>query len=99
MRKKSDFHIFLKKNTNKSANFNRTLNRLTLDNFESLSSNLSTSFTKIQDPELFSEAVGLIFDKALSEPNFSSMYADLCLKIGEALKKMKRVNLNWFMYF
>lgn len=65
------------------------LNRLTLDSFDKLSDKLAKEFCKISDADLFSIAIGLIFDKALSEPGFSSMYANLCLQISESFKNSK----------
>lgn len=54
------------------------MNRLTVENYDSLSEKVCELFQKIRDPESHRLAVGIVFDKAVSEPKFSKMYVQLC---------------------
>jgi len=61
------------------------LNRLTVEKFAELSEQiLSLSIGRTE--EILQMVVGLIFDKAVIEHNFSLMYADLCRKISDYLQ-------------
>eukprot|EP01116_Phalansterium_solitarium_P010922 TRINITY_DN26518_c0_g1_i1.p1 TRINITY_DN26518_c0_g1~~TRINITY_DN26518_c0_g1_i1.p1 ORF type:complete len:790 (-),score=302.62 TRINITY_DN26518_c0_g1_i1:146-2515(-) len=64
-----------------------TLNKLTLDNFGSLSRKLMEIIVGITEPAIYEEAVFLIYDKSVSEPNFSHMYAELCVKLNQVNEK------------
>ena len=61
----------------------RTLNKLTLENFTKLGQNLQNQFAQIGDPETYKECVATVFDKAVSEPNFSKVYVELCKNLNE----------------
>lgn len=43
---------------------------------------LAKALAEISDKEMYAEAVGLVAQKAFSEPNFSGMYAELCVKLN-----------------
>eukprot|EP00026_Physarum_polycephalum_P001125 Phypoly_transcript_01126.p1 GENE.Phypoly_transcript_01126~~Phypoly_transcript_01126.p1 ORF type:complete len:1171 (+),score=242.39 Phypoly_transcript_01126:67-3579(+) len=58
------------------------LNKLTLEKFDSLSSQFAA--LKISSLEDLTEVCKLIFEKAILEQHFCSMYADLCKKLIEA---------------
>jgi translation initiation factor 4G len=49
-------------------------------------------FGEIADDQTYSDAVGLVFDKALSEPNFSRMYAELCVELNKFTPKWADVD-------
>jgi len=57
------------------------LNKLTLEKFDSLSNQLLN--IGINNVDVLRGLIGLVFEKALSEPHFSGMYADLCVKMSE----------------
>jgi translation initiation factor 4G len=58
------------------------LNKLTLEKFDPLSDKLLE--VGINSADILKGIIALIFDKALSEPKFCSMYAQLCKKISLA---------------
>lgn len=53
------------------------LNKLTIDKFDSLSSQISKKFETIENAELFTECVKILHNKALQEHSFCAMYAIL----------------------
>lgn len=58
---------------------NSILNKLTGDNFGALSQQMIDLLkTKVTTVEILSEIINIIFAKALDEPGFSTMYAELC---------------------
>eukprot|EP01113_Clastostelium_recurvatum_P026933 TRINITY_DN3237_c0_g1_i1.p1 TRINITY_DN3237_c0_g1~~TRINITY_DN3237_c0_g1_i1.p1 ORF type:complete len:845 (-),score=181.90 TRINITY_DN3237_c0_g1_i1:6-2540(-) len=57
------------------------LNKLTLDNFSSLA--LKLSQIHIDSVEVLREVTRLVFEKAISEPNFSPMYGELCKRLSD----------------
>eukprot|EP00033_Pygsuia_biforma_P001105 GCRY01001257.1.p1 GENE.GCRY01001257.1~~GCRY01001257.1.p1 ORF type:complete len:1264 (+),score=428.22 GCRY01001257.1:287-4078(+) len=56
------------------------LNKITPESFNKLSKSILDS--GIFSDEVLRNVIFLVFDKAISEPNFSSMYAKLCLNIS-----------------
>jgi translation initiation factor 4G len=62
----------------------RDLNKITPEKFEEISNNLIQSFQQITDDKSFKTAVDIVATKSASEPNFSSMYALLCVKLNDA---------------
>lgn len=81
-------------------NVTGVLNKLTLGKFEQLSDEI-VNVGAINE-EILKDIIKLVFDKALIEPKFSSMYADLCKKLsvspnfslGDKAQTFKRVLLN-----
>jgi translation initiation factor 4G len=57
------------------------LNKLTVEKFEVLSDQLLD--VGIDSVEILTAIIKLVFDKALTEPKFSKMYAELCRKLSE----------------
>lgn len=58
------------------------LNKLTVDNFPVVADQVATIFANITDWDLLKELLDLLLDKAFNEPDFSQLYADLCLIIS-----------------
>jgi translation initiation factor 4G len=55
------------------------LNKITGDKFGPLSQQMVDLLkSKATDVEILREIINIIFDKALAEPGFSTMYAELC---------------------
>eukprot|EP01118_Nematostelium_gracile_P015199 TRINITY_DN6035_c0_g1_i1.p1 TRINITY_DN6035_c0_g1~~TRINITY_DN6035_c0_g1_i1.p1 ORF type:complete len:432 (+),score=114.54 TRINITY_DN6035_c0_g1_i1:66-1298(+) len=81
----------------------RELNKITPEKFEEISNNLIQSFKQIHDEKSFKIAVDTVATKCASEPNFSSMYASLCVKLNQATlvsqddkeQPFRRQLLNW----
>eukprot|EP00163_Fabomonas_tropica_P029738 TRINITY_DN648_c2_g1_i4.p1 TRINITY_DN648_c2_g1~~TRINITY_DN648_c2_g1_i4.p1 ORF type:complete len:1354 (-),score=400.81 TRINITY_DN648_c2_g1_i4:226-4287(-) len=63
------------------------LNKLTVEKFDSISDQILD--VGITSAEILRRVISLIFDKALGEPNFSTMYAELCLKMAAQLPEFK----------
>ncbi len=62
------------------------LNKLTLDKFDILADQLIVLIKETVDgARMLKESVKTIFDKALSEAYFASMYSDLCNKLSKEL--------------
>jgi len=63
------------------------LNKLALDKFDTLTAQLTDLIVENRNEgiPLLNEVVTIIFDKALSEQFFSSMYADLCVEVSKAV--------------
>eukprot|EP00741_Cyanophora_paradoxa_P002190 tig00000553_g2123.t1 len=59
------------------------LNKLTLEKFEALLGQLMDG--RISSLNLLRGTIGLIFDKAVTEPAFSAVYAQLCVRLCEKL--------------
>ncbi|ENN78791.1 hypothetical protein YQE_04747, partial [Dendroctonus ponderosae] len=57
------------------------LNKLTPEKFQKLSDDLLR--VELQSPVILKGVIILIFDKALDEPKYSSMYAQLCKRLSE----------------
>jgi translation initiation factor 4G len=60
------------------------LNKLTLEKFQPLSDQLIALLGQVTDVSMLDQVINQIFDKALTEPQFSKMYAELCLKVQPA---------------
>jgi len=58
------------------------LNRITPEKFDKLTVKLCEQIGSIVEEDVYTEAVSLVFMKAVSESNFSKMYAELCLKLN-----------------
>lgn len=65
------------------------LNKITPQTFEKLSQQILD--IKLEDTSMLDRVVQLIFEKAVQEPNFTFMYADLCLMLKEK-------GTNWVFY-
>ncbi|KAL6061260.1 Eukaryotic translation initiation factor 4 gamma 2 [Balamuthia mandrillaris] len=59
------------------------LNKLTLEKFEPLSKQLIELIGTVSTVDIFKEIIKAIFDKALTEPQFTNMYAELCVKLQQ----------------
>ncbi|TPX33893.1 hypothetical protein SmJEL517_g03316 [Synchytrium microbalum] len=59
------------------------LNKLTLERFDSLA--IQVRDVGITNRDILEGVIELIFDKALDEPNFGAMYAQLCNKLHQEL--------------
>lgn len=64
------------------------LNKLTPEKFNKLSVKLCGLFEQFDDMKAYEEAVAHIFGKAVSEPHFSKMYAELCVKLSLSHPKL-----------
>lgn len=58
------------------------LNKITPEKFPPLSAQLAS--IKVPNVEVLSGIMRIVFDKAVLEPNFSTMYAELCKLLSEA---------------
>jgi len=63
------------------------LNKLTYEHFDSLSKQIIE--IGITDEAILEGVINLVFDKALDEPNFGSLYAELCKSISDELPKIQ----------
>lgn len=78
------------------------LNKITPQTFEKLSQQILD--IKLEDTSQLDRVVQIIFEKAVQEPNFTSMYADLCLMLKEqsswvfftVIKRMDSENGEYF---
>eukprot|EP01127_Copromyxa_protea_P017758 TRINITY_DN545_c0_g2_i3.p1 TRINITY_DN545_c0_g2~~TRINITY_DN545_c0_g2_i3.p1 ORF type:complete len:1305 (+),score=351.90 TRINITY_DN545_c0_g2_i3:1712-5626(+) len=79
------------------------LNKLTIEMYPKLSENLATMFSEVPSLEYLTIGIDLIYEKALSESHFRSMYAGLCKKLtlispkfkdGEKEKDFRRVLID-----
>jgi len=61
------------------------LNKLTIENFEKLSKQMTD--VRMSSVEMLKETMAVIFDKALTEPKFGELYADLCKVIVDTNAK------------
>lgn len=71
---------------------NGILNKLSVDNFEKLSTDLLD--IEIGTNELLENVVGSIFNKAILEPHFGEIYAKLCVCFGNFNIQFRRYLLN-----
>eukprot|EP00005_Dracoamoeba_jomungandri_P002990 CAMPEP_0174257474 /NCGR_PEP_ID=MMETSP0439-20130205/6602_1 /TAXON_ID=0 /ORGANISM="Stereomyxa ramosa, Strain Chinc5" /LENGTH=893 /DNA_ID=CAMNT_0015340569 /DNA_START=29 /DNA_END=2710 /DNA_ORIENTATION=+ len=62
------------------------LNKLTEDKFNTLSQKMVTLCLGLKDVEYFKVVIAELFDKALREPQFSKMYAELCQRMQRKCK-------------
>lgn len=60
------------------------LNKMTPQRFEKLSQQLCD--IPMESTDMQSELIALVFEKALNEPSFGEMYAELCVKIQNSSK-------------
>lgn len=67
------------------------LNKLSLEKFESISNQIMA--LGIDNESILALVIAGIFDKAVDEPNFGSMYARLCAKLSAELPK----NRPWML--
>lgn len=70
------------------------LNKLTIENFDSISNKLLNAGITA---DLLADVINLIFEKALFEHKYSKMYADLCVMLANSnadWKDFKRLLLN-----
>lgn len=67
------------------------LNKLSLEKFESISNQIMG--IGIDDEASLALVIAGVFDKAVDEPNFGSMYARLCAKLSNELPKTR----SWMM--
>jgi hypothetical protein len=78
------------------------LNKLTVEKFDIVSDQIIN--IGIADEHILAAVISIIFEKALDEPNFGAMYAQLCLRLtqklhiaqpwtGEGLKNIFRIML------
>ena len=63
------------------------LNKLTVEKFDVVSDQILN--IGIVDKQILSAVISIIFEKALDEPNFGSMYASLCIKLTNELVKVQ----------
>ncbi|GIX65538.1 eukaryotic translation initiation factor, putative [Babesia caballi] len=61
-----------------SRQLKSNLNKLTIEKFETLAEKIATQCQSLEDYNHLRVAVDLILDKAVQEPDWSEMYADLC---------------------
>jgi len=66
------------------------LNKLTPEKFEPLRQQLVELISQVTDVSILEDLINQIFDRALSEPQFSKMYAQLCHSIREVCPKFER---------
>ena len=59
------------------------LNKLTVEKFDTITAKILQ--LDISSAEQVGDVVGLIFDKAVDEPKFGGMYANLCLRLSQSL--------------
>ncbi|KAI8636113.1 armadillo-type protein [Parasitella parasitica] len=75
------------------------LNKLTLEKFDSISDQIlefAKQSEKEDDGKSLKTVIQLVFDKACDEPNFASMWAQLCKKMYDTIShdnKIKDVNI------
>ena len=69
------------------------LNKITPDKFNKLSDELL--LCELDSPAILKGVVVLIFNKALEEPKYSSMYAQLCRKVSEGAKNFEYDNPDY----
>ncbi|KAK1441919.1 eukaryotic translation initiation factor 4 gamma like protein [Babesia gibsoni] len=61
-----------------SRQLKSNLNKLTIEKFETLAEKIATQCSSVEDYSHLQVAVDLILTKAVQEPDWSEMYADLC---------------------
>eukprot|EP01114_Cavostelium_apophysatum_P024383 TRINITY_DN952_c0_g1_i5.p1 TRINITY_DN952_c0_g1~~TRINITY_DN952_c0_g1_i5.p1 ORF type:complete len:569 (+),score=150.18 TRINITY_DN952_c0_g1_i5:161-1867(+) len=64
------------------------LNKITPEKFTKLSTKIQDLFGQVTDDQIFAESISLVFAKAVSEPNFSKLYAELCVKLSDVAVKV-----------
>lgn len=69
------------------------MNKITPDKFAKLSDELLQC--ELDSAAILKGVVVLIFNKALEEPKYSSMYAQLCRKISEGVKNFEYENADY----
>ncbi|KAF9921923.1 hypothetical protein FBU30_008015 [Linnemannia zychae] len=74
------------------------LNKLTLEKFDSISDKvieIANLSSKEEDGTTLKHCIQIIFEKATDEPNFGSVYAQLCFKLMEKISpEVKDVNVE-----
>lgn len=71
------------------------LNKLTPEMYEKLVKNFVEK-VKIPDVEVLTKVIHQVFEKAVREPNFSHVYADLCFDLSQKLNSIEATNANTF---
>ena len=61
------------------------LNKMTKEKFDKLSTQMCD--IPIQSYEMLTLVIKLVYEKAISEPSFSDMYANLCYRLSQMVKK------------
>jgi hypothetical protein len=61
------------------------LNKMTKEKFDKLSTQMCD--IPIQSYEMLTLVIKLVYEKAISEPSFSDMYANLCYRLSQIVKK------------
>lgn len=70
------------------------LNKITLEKFQKLSQDLMELIIEtVKTMDQLTEVVNLIFDKALAEPSFGMIYADLCARLNQVWKEKHRIEI------
>lgn len=69
------------------------LNKLTPENFEKLSDELLK--VDLNSSKILNGTIVLIFDKAINEPKYSSMYAQLCKRLSLEAPNFEQSNDNY----
>ena len=71
------------------------LNKVTAENYERLCGSLMELVTaSVTTVGQLTEVVRLIFDKALTEPSFGHLYADLCVQVNDSFPSLKETPLD-----
>jgi hypothetical protein len=61
------------------------LNKMTKEKFDKLSTQMCD--IPIQSYKMLTLVIKLVYEKAISEPSFSDMYANLCYRLSQMVKK------------
>lgn len=67
------------------------LNKMTKEKFDKLSTQMCE--IPILSYEMLTLVIKLVYEKAISEPSFSDMYANLCYKLSQTVKKAQFVKI------
>jgi hypothetical protein len=77
------------------ANIQSLLNKLTLENFDKLSTKLIELFKTINSSDILEKAVERVHNKALTEPPFAAMYSELCKKLNDHCPTFDNGKINF----
>mmetsp|Transcript_33826 Transcript_33826/g.95174 ORF Transcript_33826/g.95174 Transcript_33826/m.95174 type:complete len:1659 (-) Transcript_33826:37-5013(-) len=70
----------------KMLKINGLLNRLTKENFGPVSDQICD--VVLEAPQILTNVIAAVFEKALLEPGYCAMYADLCVKVSQKAEKV-----------